>query len=216
MAAYLQRILMDENVQYLILALIWVTSLPLMINPLEEVKFQPISVSAVALIPFLTFSVFHSLNYTRAEIIPTLVPPTSPYARYTARISPVILSFVQKYQSQCLLKVAYVEVWATLPYIVISIFMGNASFLTPLVYAQFLRFRYFSSPMTKAAFRDLRNRLDKVADGPKVPPAVKAVYVRVRDGVIAYGDVEAAARQAGMGAGAGPGPGPAAGATRAR
>ncbi|KAJ3034062.1 hypothetical protein HK097_004636 [Rhizophlyctis rosea] len=186
--AYAQRVLMDENTQYLMLAFVWVNSKPLL----------------VTLIPFLTFSIFHSLNYIRAEILPTLFPPTHPNP-ISQRLSPLILSFVQKYQSQALRAVAYLEVWITMPALVISIFLRWTSFLSPLLYANFLRFRYYVSPMTKEAFGALRKRVDGVLEREGVPPAVKGLYGKARDWLIAYGDVEAQARarEAGPAGGAG-------------
>ncbi|KAJ3284288.1 hypothetical protein HDU76_008320 [Blyttiomyces sp. JEL0837] len=174
--AYLQRILMDENTQYLLLALIWITSKPVW----------------VVLIPYATFSFFHSINYIRAAILPTLFPPGSPlHSTITTRLSPLIESFSQKYQVSALRSISYLEVWFLFPYLVLSIFVGHVSFLTPILYAQFLRFRFYFSPMTKEAFGELKGRLDGLVLRNGTPEWVVAFYRKAVEMVTRWGDVGA-------------------------
>ncbi|KAJ3193730.1 hypothetical protein HK101_004274 [Irineochytrium annulatum] len=174
--AYLERVMMDENTQYLILALIWLTSKPVWI----------------VLIPFATFSLFHSLNYTRSELLPKLFPPSSAlHATISQRVAPAILAFSQNYQGRSLRLIAYVEVWGILPYLIISVFIGGVSLLTPFIYVHFLRFRFFFSPLTREAFADLKARADTYLLAPTTPAWVSASYKKVIELIIKYGDVQA-------------------------
>ncbi|TPX43707.1 hypothetical protein SeMB42_g04626 [Synchytrium endobioticum] len=174
---YMQRILLDENTQYLLLALIWLTTSPIW----------------VTLIPYSTFSVFHALTFIRTDIIPTLAPTaastgTAPLAR---RLQQHILQFVQTYQGPALSMVAYSEIWVTFPILILYIFTGRASVLLPLMYANFVRFRYFFSPTTKQAFRDVRVRFDAwIEQNSSVPAIVKTLYVQAREAIIKYGNID--------------------------
>ena len=48
--------------------------------------------------------------------------------------------------------------------------------------------------MTKEAFAALRHRVDGFVLRDNMPPAIKGVYAKIRDMIIAYGDVEGQAR----------------------
>lgn len=146
----------------------------------------------VTLIPYTVFSFFHSLNYIRSEILPTLLPPST--VSLTPRLQDYVLRFVREYQSKALRFVAYAEVWAILPLLTIGIFFGWSSLIAPIIYARFLLFRYHMSALTKAAVADLRTRLDSLAEHPSLPPTAKRLYEKAREMVIKWGDIEAQAR----------------------
>lgn len=86
-AAYMQRLIMDENVQYMVLAFYWCLSKPMtgksnhyegnkdiLADRAQKLVSVHSSSVAVTLIPYATFSLFHSLNYVRSNIIPTVFP----------------------------------------------------------------------------------------------------------------------------------------------
>ncbi|KAI9098834.1 hypothetical protein DFS34DRAFT_580149 [Phlyctochytrium arcticum] len=174
--SYLQAVLRDENTQYFLLALIWAFTRPF----------------GVSLIPYAVFSLFHSLNYFRSELLPTLLPAST--SSITPKIQDMILRFVRNYQSRALRLVAYAEVFAILPWAVFGILWGATSFVTALFYVRFLAFRNVMSPLTKQAFGDLRAKTDAVAAHPVLPAAVKKVYATLRDAIVRWGDMEAQAR----------------------
>lgn len=168
---YLQRILLDENSQYLLLAAIWLTSSPI----------------GVTLIPYTTFSVFHSLTFIRTDVIPTLAPSNSSLAGIAKQ---VILHFTQKYQTKALEMVAYSEIWVTFPILILYIVTGRLTIFSSLTYVNFLRFRYFFSPTTKQVFRNVRVRFDGwIEQNPSVPSMVKTVYVQIREALIKFGSI---------------------------
>ncbi|KAJ3199014.1 hypothetical protein HDU67_003166, partial [Dinochytrium kinnereticum] len=172
--AYLQRVLMDENTQYLILSFVWLTSKPVW----------------VVLIPFVTFSLFHSLNYTRTEVLPRLAPAgTSMHTTVATKIVPALLKFSQTYQSKALQGVAYLEVWLIPIYLIFAALLGWAGIVSPFLFAQFLRFRYFFSALTRKAVADLKTAADGVVARPGMPMWVGAAYRRVVGILEKWGDV---------------------------
>lgn len=178
--AHFQRIMMDENSQYFMLALAWVSSKPIWI----------------ILVPYFVFSIFQTINYTRAEILPVLFPPSSPlHKTISARVSPAILNFSRTYQVQALRIVAYLEVWAMLPYLTFSILTGHVSLMMPVLYAMFLRFKFFQSPVTREAFGELKVRLDGIIETERSPLWAKAFYRKAVDAIVKFGDVETTSSQ---------------------
>ncbi|KAJ3106334.1 hypothetical protein HDU97_006532 [Phlyctochytrium planicorne] len=180
--AYLQRIMMDENTQYLILSFIWLTSKPVW----------------VVLIPFVTFSMFHSLNYFRTEVLIRIAPPGhSLHAAVTQRIIPNLLRFTQAYQSKALELVAYLEIWLIPVYLLLSALVGGASIVSVILFAQFLRFRYFFSALTRKAVADLKARTDGFVARPGMPMWVSATYQRAVELIAKWGDVSGGQAPAG-------------------
>ncbi|KAI9361666.1 hypothetical protein DFJ73DRAFT_813997 [Zopfochytrium polystomum] len=179
--AYLQRAWMDENTQYLLLALMWLSSRPVW----------------VTLLPFAVFSFFHTINYTRAEILPVLVPQTSPlHSTITNKVAPAMRKFSQTYQPHGLRLVAYLEVWLIMPYLTLFVLTGTVSLFAPVLFAIFLRFRFFFSPLTREAFGELQRRLDGLFENPRMPPWAAAFYRRGVELVVRFGDVNVS-KQAG-------------------
>ncbi|KAJ3073861.1 hypothetical protein HDU98_000458 [Podochytrium sp. JEL0797] len=179
---YLQRIMVDENTQYLLLALIWWTSRPVW----------------VVLLPYATFSIFHAANYMRTELLPTVIPASSPlYSISSSTVIPLLAHFSQTYQAKCLRAVSYLEVFFILPYLVVFVFVGKVSFMTPFVFVQFLRFRFQFSPMTREAFTELKRRTDGIFLGG----AYQQYYLQAVDFIVRYGNVAGQQQQGAAGEG---------------
>ncbi|KAI8915577.1 hypothetical protein EDD86DRAFT_196362 [Gorgonomyces haynaldii] len=174
---YAQRLLMDENTQYTILSVIWLTGKQL----------------RVTLIPYVVFSVFHALGYVRTELLPKLFPgETLPQSRL---ITAQLTKFIQAYQARSVDVVARAELWIILPMTLFGIFWGS-SFFIPFFYFQFLSFRYFLSPVAKQACHEAKATLDKyIGNNPSLPAGIKVFYQKAIQMVIQYGDIEARARQ---------------------
>ncbi|POY72954.1 hypothetical protein BMF94_4030 [Rhodotorula taiwanensis] len=174
--AYLQRALLDENVQYLLLALYWFLQKPIYIT----------------LIPFATFSLFHALTFIRTSVLPK--PPAvqkpatgSGQAQQAqqqavsagAQASKVIQTWVKANYEKAMLFVAFVEVVLVFGRVLLGAITFQNSLLAPLFFAHFLRLRYYLSPPTRQAFKWVSDRVDQyTVQNPKCPPAVgKAVKV---------------------------------------
>ena len=171
--SYIQKLLLDENTQYCLLALIWVTSKPF----------------SVTLIPFTTFSLFHSIFYLKS-----ILPQVS-QSEWIRSLSVKMGGFATKYQQQGVFFAAAWEVWILMPLTIIGIFFGYTSFFAPIIVFQFLRFRAMLSPVTKSVLRDARLKLDLYSADPRVPVWAKNGYEKCRDLIIKYGDLRTAAQR---------------------
>ncbi|KAI8924016.1 hypothetical protein BC831DRAFT_467988 [Entophlyctis helioformis] len=173
---YVQRIVRDENTQYFMLALIWVSSAPI----------------SVTLVPYFVFSFLHILNYVRNEIIPNTLGTSSALGNTVAQR---LGTFVNANHAKAINLVANHEVWVVMPFTILTIFMGQTSLFTPLVYAQFLSFRYAFSPVTKQVFRGVETKFDGWLANPRVPEWGRTGYRKVKELIVRYGDLETRARQ---------------------
>ncbi|RUP48265.1 hypothetical protein BC936DRAFT_144773 [Jimgerdemannia flammicorona] len=187
---YAQRFFMDENVQYLFLAFYWYSNSPIL----------------VTLIPFATFSAFHTLGYLRTNIIPTFFPtnatsqatnsaasssaPTSS-AGFPTQISLAIKKWTDQNYGPAMQFVSYIEVVGVMGRLLLGAITFQTSFLAPLVYAHFLRLRYFMSSYTRDALLKVSARLDTLLLPPtadaRIPPAVGKVYATIKSLVVRYG-----------------------------
>ncbi|SRR6266851_3157501 len=74
---------LPQNVQYLILALFWLTSKPVARKFLVlavATNNNPCSLysNQVSLFPYTIFSLFHALTFTRTTLMPQILPPGPP------------------------------------------------------------------------------------------------------------------------------------------
>ncbi|KAI8342512.1 hypothetical protein BC941DRAFT_413021 [Chlamydoabsidia padenii] len=185
-ATYAQRLVTDENVQYFFLATYNFFS-----DPIE-----------VTLIPFVTFSVFHTLGYVRTNIIPTVFPaPPAPRQTsgssstpapitWQAKTQQKIKTWTDKNYSIAMKFVAKTEVTIIMPRLILGLFRLR---LVPVVlYAQFLRFRYHLSTYTRQEFGDLRVTLDRLllppTASPHIPPVVSRLYTTAKDMIFNFGE----------------------------
>ncbi|CAO3609927.1 unnamed protein product [Cunninghamella blakesleeana] len=170
--AYRQRLVVDENVQYFILALYWFFS-----KPVE-----------VTLIPFATFSLFHALGYIRSNIIPTVFPTprvpagTNVPATWQAKTQQRIKAWTDKNYSAAMRFVATVEINVIMPRLILGLL--RLQLVQIFLYAQFLRFRFHLSTYSRQAFIELGANLDRLllppTAHPLIPPVIGRWYTTVK------------------------------------
>lgn len=179
-AQFAHQLFAEENVQYLLMAIFWWRSTPML----------------APLIPYAIFAFFNSLNYTRTNILPAIFPnppagTTDPTAAQVANISRKIQAWTEKNHATAMAFVAYVEVVGVMGSLIFGAITFQSSFLSPIVYANFLRFRYFFSLHTRAAFALIRARLDNLivppGGNPKIPPVVAQGYTMARGAITRFG-----------------------------
>ncbi|KAF9969141.1 hypothetical protein BGZ73_008641 [Actinomortierella ambigua] len=179
-AQFAQTVFAEENVQYLLMAIFWWRSTPML----------------APLIPYAIFAFFNSLNYIRTNILPAIYPPapagqSNATSTQIANISRRIQAWTEKNHAPAMALVAYVEVVGVMGSLILGAITFQSSFLSPIVYANFLRFRYFFSIHTRTAFAVLRARLDNIitpAGQPsKYPPYVVQAYTAVRGAITRFG-----------------------------
>ncbi|KAJ2004943.1 Transmembrane nucleoporin [Coemansia thaxteri] len=183
--AFVQRLVVDENVEYLLLAFCWYW-------------YRPI---VVTLLPFVVFSLFHVITYTRSSLIPLFFPDVAGEIQRArqgeaagnaasglsvpARVSKFMGDWSSKYYSPALREVGVWEVAVIGVWLVLGAVTFQTPLLAPLGYFQFLRLRYALSAPTRAAFRRVRVLLDRLLTPPAAHPSVPAVatdlYIKARD-----------------------------------
>ncbi|KAG0142067.1 hypothetical protein CROQUDRAFT_663007 [Cronartium quercuum f. sp. fusiforme G11] len=180
--AYLQRAAMDENVQYLAVALYWFFSKPIY----------------VTLLPFAIFSTFHSLTFVRTSLLPKIPVPkkeasgdqatTDGRQQVAVALSRSIQNWVKANYESAMFLVAMVEVVLIQGRVTLGALMFQNSILHPLFFAHFLRLRFYLSPQTRAALKAVNSTIDHYLDHPSCPSAAKKGVNVLRNIIIQYAD----------------------------
>ncbi|KAJ3990439.1 hypothetical protein F5890DRAFT_1589906 [Lentinula detonsa] len=159
--AYVRKALLDENVQYFLLAFFWWTSKPI----------------AITLIPFMIFSLFHALTFARTTLMPQFLPPGPPA---TADGPPTPHRFAKQLQiwvkanyDTAMKAVAYAELIILVRVLFGALLLRN-SILSPIIYAHFLRQRWYQSSFTRDAVAYTVARIDATVDGQGNPTLTNA------------------------------------------
>ncbi|KAK3353313.1 hypothetical protein B0T25DRAFT_208028 [Lasiosphaeria hispida] len=169
--------LSDENIQYLLMAVVWL--------------FMP--QYPLAMLPYGIYSVFHVATYTRANLIPTFIPPkklapvdgTSPgakaqYAQHP--LSDAIGAFVKKYYDQSMSIVSGLEILLWVRLLLSAIFFQRRSWILLAVYTAFLRARFAQSTHVQNSFTQLGARVDNLIGAQGTPPVARQVWDAVKGG----------------------------------
>ncbi|KAI4105187.1 MAG: hypothetical protein LQ339_003518 [Xanthoria mediterranea] len=164
----------DENVQYLLMALVWLfgRQIPL------------------ALLPFTVYSVFHVATYTRANLIPTFQPPqqspagsASPSGRATTKSSPLadtIGRFVKEYYDASMMLVASLEIFLWFRVLGSAIIFTKGSWILLAIYTVFVRARYSQSSFVQGAIGQGVARVDALVANQSTPPTGRQAWETVK------------------------------------
>ncbi|KAJ2766694.1 Transmembrane nucleoporin, partial [Coemansia nantahalensis] len=146
--AFVHRLIVDENVEYLLLAGMWLVAKPMV----------------VTLVPFIVFSLFHVVSYTRSSLIPVFFPGVAAEVQrarqgrgdvrlsMAGRVSKLMGDWSSKYHIPAMREVAVWEVAVICTWTVLGAATLQTSLLLPPMYFQFLRLRYALNSATRAAF----------------------------------------------------------------
>ncbi|KAL8811383.1 MAG: hypothetical protein Q9223_002797 [Gallowayella weberi] len=163
----------DENVQYLLMALVWLfgRQIPL------------------ALLPFTVYSVFHVATYTRANLIPTFQPPQQTPAgsaspgRPATKSSPLadtIGRFVKEYYDASMMLVASLEIFLWFRVFGSAIIFTKGSWILLAIYTVFLRARYSQSSFVQTAIGQGVARVDALVANQSIPPVARQGWETVK------------------------------------
>lgn len=157
---------MDENVQYLLLAIVWFSSKPI----------------ALSLIPYMIFSLFHFLTYLRSNVLPTLNPNAlKPDENcIEASVCRYIQHLVKYYYESAMKLVSKVEVILIGTRVLVGAFMFQNSFTILLFYALFIRYRYFTSIYTRQTFVHISIHIDHLVADSRVPNSIRNLWTTVK------------------------------------
>lgn len=167
----------DENVQYLLMALVWL--------------FSP--QFPLAMLPYGIYSIFHVATYTRANLIPTLAPskqttaaagapPNTKPQTTTHPIADKIGSFVKEYYDTSMSVVSGLEILLWLRLLLAALFFQRRSWILIVLYTVFIRARFSQSAHVQNAFSQLEARFDNLVGAQGTPPAARQVWEGIKSG----------------------------------
>ncbi|KAK1087887.1 Transmembrane nucleoporin [Friedmanniomyces endolithicus] len=151
----------DENVQYLIMALVWLFTRQ----------------TALALLPFAVYSIFHVLTYTRGMLLPTIQPPPPTPAGQkpqSSALSDSIGSFVKNYYDASMSLVAGLEIALWFRILGAAVLMQKTSWIKLITYTLFLRARISQSTFVQGMLHHIGARGDTLAQRQDMPPALRS------------------------------------------
>ncbi|MCJ1313920.1 hypothetical protein MMC25_007600 [Agyrium rufum] len=173
----------DENVQYMLMALVWLF-------------FYQVP---LALLPFAVYSVFHVATYTRANLIPTITPPQpgasasatggKPVAPKASPLADTIGRFVKKYYDTSMLLVASLEIGLWFRVLLSGLSFARGSWILLIAYSAFVRARYSQSSFVQGVVRKVGDSGDAVVANQSVPPVARQAWFTVKGLTKQLGDV---------------------------
>ncbi|ORY64852.1 uncharacterized protein BCR38DRAFT_341382 [Pseudomassariella vexata] len=161
----------DENVQYLVMALVWL--------------FMP--QYPLAMLPYGIYSIFHVATYTRANVIPT-IQPAKPAAGASSGakaagnpIADAIGSFVKTYYDASMSVVSFLEIalWGRI--FLSAIIFQRRSWILIVIYTVFLRARFSQSSHVQHAFATIEARIDSAVGAQNLPPVARQIWETVKN-----------------------------------
>ncbi|KAI9495420.1 hypothetical protein BDB00DRAFT_973141 [Zychaea mexicana] len=166
----------NENVQYFALAFYWYS-------------YRPITVT---LVPFFIFSLFHMFAYIPSAITPVLFPKDSNSNSTVAQACQSIKEYTDEHHEMAMQLAAYVEVVGVMGQLLLGVISFQTSILALIVFAHFLRLRYYLSPYTREALHETTEKLDQwilpLAHDPRRWAQISCkLYVNIKAIVIRYG-----------------------------
>ncbi|KAI9248917.1 hypothetical protein BY458DRAFT_445564 [Sporodiniella umbellata] len=161
-----KRMLLDENMQYIILAFYFLISK----QKLERWAYCLL----VTLLPFLVYSGFHVSEYLETELIPVWMPDQT-------AVQSQLGEFRKKYYDHVMTLTSRFELWITLPYLSLSLLTFRTSMTCMLVYLHFIRMRYFMSFYTRQEIDRLVGQSDAfILSDTRVPTVARAYYQKLK------------------------------------
>ncbi|EXU99618.1 hypothetical protein X797_007429 [Metarhizium robertsii] len=163
-------LLSDENIQYLLMALVWL--------------FSP--QYPLALLPYCVYSIFHVATYTRANLIPVLQPPppaadgASPQ-RVSNPLADRIGAFVKEYYDASMSVVSGLEILLWGRILLSAILFQRRSWILITLYTAFLRARFSQSTHVQHSMSQLVARIDSLVGAQGTPPAARQVWDNVKN-----------------------------------
>lgn len=171
-AAGALALLTDENVQYLLMALVWLYS--------RQFIF--------AMLPYTIYSVFHVATYTRTNLIPTIAPVAAPAADASGSaarppahpIAEAIGKFVKQYYDSSMSVVALLEIVLWFRLFLSAITFSKGSWILIAVYSSFLRARFAQSTHVQNGFAQIEARIDNLTGAQGMNPTVRNVWEQTK------------------------------------
>lgn len=171
-------LLRDENVQYLIMALVWL--------------FSP--QYPLALLPYVVYSVFHVATYTRGNLIPTITPPPAASAdgtkpKVNSALADKIGAFVKEYYDSSMTIVSTLEVALWFRVLVSAILFQRRSWILITLYTAFIRARFAQSNHIQNSFAQFNSRVESFISAQGTPPAARQTWDGIKSAAAQFHDL---------------------------
>ena len=147
----------------------------------------------LAMLPYGIYSIFHVATYTRANLIPTIVPPKvvapagpSPNGKpqYASHpLADAIGGFVKQYYDMSMSVVSGLEILLWIRLLLAAVFFQRRSWILLAIYTAFLRARFSQSSHVQNSFAQLEARVDNLVGAQGTPPALRQVWDGAKGGV---------------------------------
>ncbi|KAM5538249.1 hypothetical protein V8D89_008136 [Ganoderma adspersum] len=164
-AAWIRRALLDENIQYFLLAFFWWSSRPV----------------TFALVPYAIFSLFHALTFTRTTLMPQFLPPGPPAQQGAAPtphpLAKKLQAWVKANYDNAMRAVAFTEL-LIMTHVTIGALTWRLALFAPVIYAHFLRQRWYQSKFTREAVAYVHGKILTFVTSPGRPPVLAQVYTQ--------------------------------------
>jgi hypothetical protein len=162
----------------------------------------------LAILPFTVYSLFHVLTYTRANLLPTITPPTtaaSPGGKPKASgISDTIGKFVKDYYDQSMTIVAALEIALWFRILLSAFLFQKGSWILLVIYTAFFRARHAQSSFVQGAVSNITARADANFANQSTNPTVRQGWETVKGVVKQAHDATDLRKYVGAQQGAGP------------
>lgn len=181
----------DENVQYLVMALVWLFSRQI----------------PIALLPFTVYSIFHVATYVRSNLIPTIQPPPAAAAGGkppASAASEAIGKFVKEYYDGSMTLVALLEIALWFRVLGSALLFQKGSWILLVVYTVFFRARVAQSAFVQEAISQVTARIDTQLANQSTPPAARQGWATFKNVVRQAADATDIRRYVGGQPGAAP------------
>lgn len=160
----LQSILRDENIQYLMVALMWITTPPF----------------TGSIPPFFIFSIFHVISYTRAYLLPALGVSDD------SVLSEGLIETVQVFSSPLMYFSAFLELLTLLRLLFFALSFNMWTVVQFVVYFVFFKLRYNNSQPTRQVLKTWEIRVDSLVSLDAVPAPVKQGWISFKCSIAKY------------------------------
>ncbi|CAN6632853.1 pore membrane protein of 33 kDa [Trichomonascus vanleenenianus] len=157
-------LLQDDNVHYLMISFMWLYEKPFF----------------GTLPPFIVYSLFHVLTYSRSYVLPHAGFPSS------SRLANQINTFINRYNDPLMMFAASSEIFLLMRLAVLFMTFRKGTTVPFIVYFMFIKFRYDQSQFTQTAIRAWEVRINNLVAGPNTPFFLKNVWLGFREVVKTY------------------------------
>jgi hypothetical protein len=164
---FFQQILQEDSAHYLFYSLIFLYSAPI----------------TIVLVPVFLFALLHAASYSL-----TILDTLGQNSWWGARM---LISFVELQSRNMLRMIAFNEIFL-MPMLILFIFSGQASLLTPLVYVRFLTLRYSSrrNPYCRTMFHELKLGMLQLASSNSCPGIARTLIYKLIEVVSRMGGMQ--------------------------